>query len=687
MDFIGYEKYKILNEAVNVLEVTVVKAENVTNGAFSDAFDTPDPYVVLRVRTSPNMKQRTETKSNTKTPVWNETFKFYLSNEKENKLEITMNDDDFLSDDFIGSRTIELNKLPVNQVISRSVRINEKTSLELKLSIKTDMKKELRLSYDLCEEEKEFLHKRNNLILQHMVEVLGDEYGPKTENEVPVVAIMGSGGGYRAACGLSGVFSALQESCILDCATYVAGLSGSSWYLSTLYHKPAWPTSITCNNMADELRERFNKSPLENLKLNFISRLRAKEKRGKITKLVDLFGYFIGESLLDNTGAKLSDQCYRVKDAHAPLPITAAVHVRLDEPAKEFSEWVEFTPYEYGFAKYGVFGKTKDFGGKFYKGQLVKKYKEPQLSYLQGIWGSAFSIILNTLTNKDDKSDHEIQSEMAKHALKEAKECKTEADDSDEDDDEDEKENDSEDGPKSPEDVYESNKWWLLEALNPFNVMSSRRGKAAVVFNALRGLEFKKEQNDTYNKVTGYQKTICLVDAGIAFNSPYPVLLRPERKVEIILSFDFSQRDGGDKEKPFSELLKAEKWAKESGLLFPPIEGNTLLDKPEIQECYVFQDASNSKCPVILHFPIVNKTFREFSKPGVRRVTKEEKDFGNFPIFDDPSQPYSSFKFEYTKEHFDRLHHLMKYNTLANMQTIKDAISARVQFKRNNIKE
>ncbi len=45
-----------------------------------------------------------------------------------------------------------------------------------------------------------------------------------------MIAIMGSGGGYRAACGLSGVMVALQESGIFDCATYVTGLSGSSWY-------------------------------------------------------------------------------------------------------------------------------------------------------------------------------------------------------------------------------------------------------------------------------------------------------------------------------------------------------------------------------------------------------------------------------------------------------------------------
>ena len=47
-------------------------------------------------------------------------------------------------------------------------------------------------------------------------------------------------------------------------------------------------------------------------------------------------------------------------------------------------EWIEFTPHEYGSAKYGVFGKIGDFGGKYYKGQLVKKYPESPLYYLQG---------------------------------------------------------------------------------------------------------------------------------------------------------------------------------------------------------------------------------------------------------------------------------------------------------------
>ena len=44
---------------------------------------------------------------------------------------------------------------------------------------------------------------------------------------------------------------------------------------------------------------------------------------------------------------------------------------------------------------------------------------------------------------------------------------------------------------------------------------------------------------------------MCLVDIGLAFNSPYPVLLRKEREVDLILSFDFSQRDDGDNAMPF----------------------------------------------------------------------------------------------------------------------------------------
>ena len=69
---------------------------------------------------------------------------------------------------------------------------------------------------------------------------------------------------------------------------------------------------------------------------------------------------------------------------------------------------------------------------------------------------------------------------------------------------------------------------------------------------------------------------------------------------------------------------------------------------------------------------------------GVPRETEEEKEFGNFAIFDDPKKPYSSFNFEYDHDHFDRLCKLMRYNTLAHLNTIKEKIASRVNFRRNN---
>ena len=47
--------------------------------------------------------------------------------------------------------------------------------------------------------------------------------------QTPTIAVIGSGGGFRAMTGFSGVFKALADTGLLDCATYACGLSGSSW--------------------------------------------------------------------------------------------------------------------------------------------------------------------------------------------------------------------------------------------------------------------------------------------------------------------------------------------------------------------------------------------------------------------------------------------------------------------------
>ena len=42
------------------------------------------------------------------------------------------------------------------------------------------------------------------------------------------------------------------------------------------------------------------------------------------------------------------------------------------------------------------------------------------------------------------------------------------------------------------------------------------------------------------------KKAVLLADAGIVLNTPYPLALRPERRCDVIISFDFSSREKDD---------------------------------------------------------------------------------------------------------------------------------------------
>lgn len=50
----------------------------------------------------------------------------------------------------------------------------------------------------------------------------------------------------------------------------------------------------------------------------------------------------------------------------------------------DFADWVEFSPYEIGMAKYGTFMSPDLFGSKFFMGTVVKKYNENPLHFLMG---------------------------------------------------------------------------------------------------------------------------------------------------------------------------------------------------------------------------------------------------------------------------------------------------------------
>ncbi|BFZ06037.1 hypothetical protein BsWGS_09076 [Bradybaena similaris] len=374
---------------------------------FQDLYDIPDPYINLVLRSSPEGRKSTTVKEDDPNPVWNETFTFFINFTQANVLEISlMESNAYWFDQLVGTVYYDIvNIMDMDTPQTETFVFNDIAEVDIEFKLEFDRNPTLRYSLCLCNQEKRFIKKRKKRIFEAMRKLLGDEDGPQNFDEVPTIAVIGSGGGFRAMTGYSGVFKALVESGVLNCAMYACGLSGSSWLLSTLYSHPKWP-DLDMGEFLDELKHSIDKSLLRFLNAStmysYVKFLVEKRRAGQPVSFTDIFGRMVGETLLpDRMETTLTDQREKLKDAAVPLPLYTCVHVKKDVPARSFQEWVEFSPYEIGMPKYGTFMDAELFGSKFFMGKLVKQFEEQPLHYLQGIWGSAFCILFRRLLEEN----------------------------------------------------------------------------------------------------------------------------------------------------------------------------------------------------------------------------------------------------------------------------------------------
>uniref|UniRef100_A0A4W3JVC3 Phospholipase A2 n=1 Tax=Callorhinchus milii TaxID=7868 RepID=A0A4W3JVC3_CALMI len=689
--------------------------------------DTPDPYVEIFIATSPEGRKRTKYLNNIVNPEWNETFEFILDPNERNIMEITLLDANYVMDETLGTTSFNIaQSIKAGEHKEVTFLFNEVTTVFLDMHLEVCSSSDLRFSMALCDEEKTFRQKRREEVLEGIKKLLGPNNSaaaPHSVREVPTIAILGSGGGFRAMVGFSGVIKALEESGVFDCATYIAGLSGSTWYMSTLYSHPDFPNKSP-GEINEELMESVSHSPMflltpQKIK-SYVEELWKKKHLGQPVTFTDVFGMLIGETLVHNRmNFKLSEMKEKISDGQCPLPLFTCLHVKPDVSELMFADWVEFSPYEIGMAKYGTFMHPGLFGSKFFMGSVVKKYEENPLHFLMGVWGSAFSILFNrvlgvsSLTNNQASTmEEELAQIQPKHLI---------GNDSSDSDDESHPKGerlgseayDVEDQPQE----NSLNSWvqrMLMAMLGDSTLFNTREGRAGKVHNFMLGLNlntsyplsplcslmYQEMQEDDevdaavtdpdefdriYEPLDVKSKKIHVVDSGLTFNLPYPLILRPQRAIDLIISFDFSARPS-DSSPPFKELLLAEKWAKMNKLPFPKIDAN-VFDREGLKECYIFKPKNpftEKDCPTIIHFVLANIDFRHYKAPGVKRETEEEKESDDFDIFDDPESPYSTFNFKYSNKAFLQLHDLMEFNTLNNIELIKQAIIDSIKYRKLN---
>lgn len=299
----------------------------------------------------------------------------------------------------------------------------------------------VRVSDELCEEEKEFLQKRRLVTREALAKYLGLPDEEVHPDDVPTIAMVGSGGGLRALVAGTGSLLASSEDGLFQCVTYTAGVSGSCW-LQALYHSSLGGRRM--DKMVDHLKARIgvhiayppvalaalNSAPTNKFLLSgFVEKL-----KGDPTSdfgLVDVYGLLLAARLLvpkgevgvDDRDLKISNQRDFIKKGEHPMPIYTAVRHEIpiieeasteekvtNTPSEEtktkakkeaWFQWFEISPYEMFCEEFGAGIPTWAIGRKFEKGKNILHDEnglhvpELRLPLLLGVFGSAFCATLS----------------------------------------------------------------------------------------------------------------------------------------------------------------------------------------------------------------------------------------------------------------------------------------------------
>uniref|UniRef100_A0A8C3S0Q1 Phospholipase A2 n=1 Tax=Chelydra serpentina TaxID=8475 RepID=A0A8C3S0Q1_CHESE len=529
---------------------------------------------------------------------------------------------------------------------------------------------DVRFGFDLCTEEQDFLCKRKKYVAAAVKKVLQLEEDLQ-DHEVPVVAITTTGGGTRSLTAMYGSLLGLQKLNVLDSVSYITGLSGTTWTMANLYEDANWSQKYL-EEAINKARKQVTKCKIKGFTLDrlkyYYNELKERCQQGYTTSFIDLWGLMVEYLLHDEKdNHKLSDQRQAMNEGQNPLPIYMAINLKKSYSAQDFREWLEFTPYEVGFWKYGAFIRAEDFGSEFFMGRLMKKFPESRICYLEGMWSGIFSFDVMYFWNVSFDSE-DFWYRWTRDRVK-----------------------DIEEDPVLHIKPQETDTRLLTPAdslSTAFRDVLTGRPTIAEFPNFLRGFQLHNEylENehfstwkdtviDTYpNKLTETaQHPLSLADTGFFINTSYPPLLIPQRKVDVILHLNYS---GGSQTLPLDLIAK---YFSEQGIPFPRIEMSE-EDRKNLKECYLFEDAENPRAPIVLFFPLVNDTFKKYKAPGVERSPTEMEE-GKVDV-SSPLSPYTTKELSFSEENFDNLVKMTDYNILNNENLIVQALRTAVERRK-----
>ncbi|XP_043917681.1 cytosolic phospholipase A2 gamma-like isoform X2 [Protopterus annectens] len=409
---------------------------------------------------------------------------------------------------------------------------------------------------------------------------------------------------------LAGTLEALNEAGLLNCVTYLCGVSGSTWCMSSIYDIQDW---TKFDVVVQKIKDQITKARLGWREMIEQLEITIDEDTFSLTDIWAVFvAYFMTHQINKN---KLSEHRKGIEDGKKPYPIYTAVPVTITyRPSKD--NWMEFTPDHVGFTELkNSFLQTEDYGSKFDEGQIVMKKTEPNLCYLDGLWGSAIVDIIPEWKDEIETLLENILDEVHKALLEESVE----------------------------QDIIN-----LLEKIKK-NIKDVISWKWGTTNNQL--YNYPESSGSGIPDYISKMKFLHLKDAGLLLNAAYPVVLCEERTADLILSFDFSEGD------PFQTIKYAKEYCDKNNIMFPDVNEAENADVNDPNDCYIFKGNKGEKKPTVMHLPLFNNVNCK-GPDGIQEYRKE----------------FSTRTFDYTEESFSKLIAAAKANVQNNIDLITEQI-------------
>lgn len=244
----------------------------------------------------------------------------------------------------------------------------------------------VRYGNDICTEEQTAIAARNNKARITLQNYLGQHIDLQS---IPSIGLACSGGGLRASIATLGLLRGLEKIGLLDAVTYSAGVSGSTWTMTSwAYHNTDLDTLT--RYLQERLENEFHIRKMDpHLIAQIIQNKRASHRPFSINEVWGMLvaHVFLGTAENNVLDARLEDLAPRIQNASFPLPLFATIIGETSPPY----QWAEFSPFEIGSTHLNAWIPPSAFGKFFDNGVSYDPYPGESLAYLLGIFGSAYA--------------------------------------------------------------------------------------------------------------------------------------------------------------------------------------------------------------------------------------------------------------------------------------------------------